>query len=73
MTFYWTILYNSCILLISSFCDSSHIVTTRSFLFRVSTKATQCPPICSKSSDSRTIFTASLEMFRLLLLAKIEV
>ena len=40
VTVYWTILYNSCILLISSFCDSSYIVTTRSILFRVSTKAT---------------------------------
>ena len=40
VTVYWTMLYNSCILLSSSFCDSSHIVTKRSILFRVSTKAT---------------------------------
>ena len=40
VTVYWTMLYNSCILLIYSFCDSSHIVTKRSILFRVSTKAT---------------------------------
>ena len=37
VTVYWTIPYKSCILLISSFCDSSHIVTTRvsSFEFRL--------------------------------------
>ena len=40
VTVYWTMLYNSCILLIYSFCVSSHIVTKRSILFRVSTKAT---------------------------------
>ena len=33
VTVYWTMLYNSCILLIYSFCDSSHIVTKRSILF----------------------------------------
>ena len=40
VTVYWTLLFKSCILLIYSFCDSSPIVTKRSILFRVSTKAT---------------------------------
>ena len=43
VTVYWTMLYSSCILLVYSFCDSSHIVTKRSILFRVSTKATIKP------------------------------
>ena len=54
-TVHWIIAYNSCVLIISSFCDSSHIVTKRSILFRVSTKATASFPASRVSRQGEII------------------